>query len=210
MRARVTVDAGAAAAPLWRLARRLWPYRNPLARVADRVEAAALLLVVLVGLLMTPVAAARGSEAYATQRAITDELSRTHRPTTAVLLADPPLLSAVSPGRVVHGKTSVPVRWSLPDGTVRTGQVLADDWLHAGTQLAIWLDRFGNPVDPPPTADTPIVTGLGVALVSWLVVMTLLIAGLAALRLLLGRSRRAAWHRDWESVEPEWSRRAGT
>jgi hypothetical protein len=210
MRARPTTNDTAAAVPLWRLARRLWPHGNPLARAADRVEAAALLILVLVGLVMTPLAAASGSEAYANQRAVTEQQNRNRQPTTAVLLADPPPLSVTSPGRVVHGRTPAQARWSLPDGSVRTGQVQADDWLRAGAELPIWIDQSGNPVDRPATADTAIVAGLRAALTSWLAVMAVLAAGFAALCLLLSRSRKAGWHREWASVEPAWTGRTAS
>jgi hypothetical protein len=186
----------------------MWPHRNPLARAGDRIEAAALLIVVLAGLVMTPLALARGSEAYADQRGATEEQHRTRQQTTAVLLADPPLLSVVSPGRVVHGKTFAQARWSVPGGDTRTGEVLAADWLRAGTELSIWVDRSGSPVDAPATSDTAVLAGLRATLTYWLAVMAVLGAGFVVLRLLLRRSRAAAWHRDWASVEPAWSGRA--
>ena len=200
----------AAALPHRRLARRIWPYRNAMARAADRVEAAALLIVVLLGLIMTPLAAARGSEAYANQRFVTEQQNRARQATTAVLLADPPPFSTTSPGRVVHGKTAVGARWSLPDGSSRVGPVLADDWLRSGTRVPIWIDQTGNPVDAPATSDTAIVAGLRTALIWWLAVMVVLAAGYAALHLLLSRSRAAGWHREWASVEPAWTGRAAS
>ena len=82
--------------PMSRLVRRAFPGRNPLAAFGDRIEGAVLALGVVVALLAVPVAAAIGSEIYATHesRVEVEQTSRTQ--VDAVLVEDAPSMSGAA------------------------------------------------------------------------------------------------------------------
>ncbi|EMD24086.1 Rv1733c family protein [Amycolatopsis azurea] len=182
---------------LWR---RIHPGRNPLARITDRIEAAIIVGGVLAALLGVPLAAAAGSEAYATMMARSVFEAATRHSTDAVLLEDAP------PSRIgVNGTPStetarVPARWELSDGAVREGLATADLGASAGDRVTVWLDESDAVVAAPVMPLDAAGTGVGVGVGVWLIAVTLLVSGyLVALRL-LNRVRLAAWDREWERL----------
>lgn len=175
----------------------LWR-RIHLGRGWDRVEAAILIACVLIALLGVPLAAAAGSEAYATMMARSALETASRHSTTAFLLEDAP------PARVgVDGTPSVetaPVaaRWALPDGRFQEARVASDLGASAGDAVIVWLDESGAVVEPPVTPLDAASTGIGVGVGVWLGAVTLLAAGYLLARHLLNRARWAAWDREWE------------
>ena len=73
---------------------------------------------------------------------------RGRRPATAVLIRDAPEATGAG-GDLITVVSPVRARWTLPDGTERTGTVKASNGTKAGTPVPIWLDGVGNPVDAP-------------------------------------------------------------
>ncbi|GHF37562.1 hypothetical protein GCM10018783_02410 [Streptomyces griseosporeus] len=103
---------------------------------------------------------------------------------------------------------SAVVRRRAPDGTAHLGRTLVDSGTKAGTRVEVWLDAAGRGAAEPPTrteaalAAALFATGAGLGL-----------AGLASgagapARGRLDRRRIAASGREWDSMEPRWSRRA--
>nr|WP_221472548.1 hypothetical protein [Amycolatopsis umgeniensis] len=180
---------------LWR---RIHPGRNPLARVWDRIEAVILLGGVAVALLGVPLAAAAGSEAYATMMARSALETATRHSTTAFLLEDAPPARVGVDGTPSAETASVAARWALPDGTFREELVTADLGASAGDGVTVWLDEAEAVVAPPVTPLDATSTGVGVGVGVWLIAVTLLAAGYLVARQLLDRARRAAWDREWE------------
>ncbi|OXM49263.1 Rv1733c family protein [Amycolatopsis alba] len=180
---------------LWR---RIHPGRNPLARISDRIEAAILVVGVVAALLGVPLAAAAGSEAYATMMARSAFETATRHPTTALLLEDAPPAQLGLDGTPSAGTARVAARWPLSDGSFQQGLATADLGASAGDGVTVWLDEADAAVDPPVMPLDATSTGVGVGVGVWLAGVTLLAAGyLLALRL-LNRRRRAAWDRAWE------------
>jgi hypothetical protein len=126
-----------------RLARLLYPGRNPLARGADRAEAAVVVLSVLLAMVLVPVMLTLGSVTYSNLVEQSARQSRGRHETVAVLTQDAPGTSVGTRGETVSGKAKVPARWRLPDGTTRTGLVEADDGSKAGAEVSVWLDPVG-------------------------------------------------------------------
>ncbi|MFC3448778.1 Rv1733c family protein [Amycolatopsis speibonae] len=180
---------------LWR---RIHPGRNPLARLSDRIEGVILLGGVLAALLGVPLAAAAGSEAYATMMARSALETATRHSTTAFLLEDAPPARIGVDGTPSMETARVPARWALADGTVQEGLATADLGATAGDGVTVWLDESEAVVAPPVMPLDATSTGVGVGVGVWLIAATVLASGyLIALRL-LNRARRAAWDRDWE------------
>lgn len=186
---------------LWR---RIHPGRNPLARMSDRFETALVLGVVLVALLVLPVAAALGSEAYAARMRQATEQAADRQPVTAVLLADAPPLETRLDGVPVDEKSDVRARWMV-DGVVREGTVEAEHGAVMGDEVRIWLDFAGEVVAAPVTPDDAASTGVGVGVGVWLAAVALLAGVFLTARSMLGRLRAAAWTREWRRVAEDWT-----
>ncbi|WP_158845957.1 Rv1733c family protein [Saccharothrix deserti] len=191
-------------APVPRLVRQVFAWRNPMADLGDRLEGAVAVASVTVTLLGLPIAAAVGSEVYAAQAEASEEQLRDRREVDAVLLGDTP----DSAGGNVHDgsapRSDVPATWTLPDGTTRRGDVEAPGEVPAGGKVRIWVDGTGSPVAPPSTAEGAVVTAAAVATGSWIA-----LGGAAALFYVVVRSahariRRRRLESEWAAVEPGW------
>jgi hypothetical protein len=176
--------------------RRLWPRRNNLMRPSDWLEAALLVFVITVALVMLPIAAALGSETYANQLRAAQDQALSHHQAIATLTADAPN---------VDGLPAVPARWTLPNGTPRTGLIPAPAGTRAGQPVPIWLDPTGTPAPEPPTHETAALAGLAVAMGLWITTLAALSALFVLARLLLNRHRLTSWHRAWLRTAPTWT-----
>ncbi|MFE6611924.1 hypothetical protein [Amycolatopsis sp. NPDC057786] len=180
---------------LWR---RIHLGRNPLARIPDRIEAVILVGGVLAALLGVPLAAAAGSEAYATMMARSALETASRHSTTAFLLEDAPPARVGVDGMPSAETASVAARWALPDGGFQEALVSADLGASAGDAVTVWLDESGAVAEPPVMPMDATSAGIGVGVGVWLAAVALLAAGYLVARQLLNRARRAAWDREWE------------
>ncbi|WP_229908254.1 Rv1733c family protein [Amycolatopsis oliviviridis] len=182
---------------LWR---RIHPGRNPLARITDRIEAAILIGGVVAALLGIPLAAAAGSEAYATMMARSAVEMATRHATTATLLEDAPPARIGVDGTPSTETARVRARWELSDGTFQEGPATADLGASAGERVTVWLDQADAVVAPPVRPLDATSTGIGVGVGVWLIAVTLLAAACLLALCLLNRARWAAWDREWERL----------
>ncbi len=189
---------------LWRL---MHLGRNPLARGSDRVEAVALLTVMLLALLAVPFAASAGSETRAQAlETARQEMSSRHRG-TAVLLANAPPRPYGDTRAVSRSGARVRVQWVLSGGSERTGFVRADYDTPAGSEVPIWLDDNGELTSAPTTPGDAARRAVGAAVSIWLATVVVLSAGFWLTRKGLDRLRHAQWAREWERIEQDrsWS-----
>jgi hypothetical protein len=190
------------ASSLARLARGLWPDRNPLRRATDRAEAAVVAGLLAAFLAGSPAAAIMAWHwvSDAGLRAEQIAMYKVH----ATLLHDAPHPIYSPYGPVIR---PVPARWTAPDGSAQVGFVNAESATPAGTAVPIWISESGQPVGPPPrpgqetsrAALTAVAAFIGVGL-------TLLVSGLVALSA-INRRRLAAWEADWRERGPRWTSR---
>ena len=198
MRRRPTVVAARAV----RAVRGLWPDRNPLRRTMDRIEA------VVVGGLAVAFLAGAPLAAVAAGHAAYSIASRTAYAQRAAWHQVPAALLATAPAYGYGGhEPTVQARWTAPDGTRHTGTVTAPAGAMAGPTVRVWGETAGRLTGPPPqlsqvrgqaalaTMLTPVALGF----------ILLCIGALA--HSVLGRRRLAAWDRDWQTTEPQWTRR---
>jgi hypothetical protein len=75
---------------------------------------------------------------------------------------------------------------------------------HAGTEVPVWLDDDGRPVDPPLATDTAVVEAVMVAVVGWLVAVGLVALACHTLHAALQRRRYRDWDAAWARVAPDW------
>lgn len=181
----------------------LWRWRrNPLRRRSDRVETWIVLTTWVVALAGGPLAGnAAGSamqDGLAARRAAVHAVS-------AVLTEDADAAPAVTEdgiGGTVHAK----VRWTASDGSVHTGLARIASGRAKGSPVTVWIDRQGDLVRAPLTADQ---AGFQSALTAVLVAVG---TGAAAFgcgrlaRLPLDRRRMRDWETEWARVAPSGGR----
>jgi hypothetical protein len=176
-------------------------------RPTDRIEDAVAWLLMAVVLLMTVVAAAAGFRTYAEETRRVDAETAQGTQVPAVLLAPDPNI-AVSGEKEPPLPLPVPLRYTAPDGTERTGTAPVTGRLGAGANVAIWVDRTGTitaaPLRPVDAQARAVVAALLVLGVGWGVAAMVW----AGVRAVVGRINAAGWEREWTQVEPRWSGRA--
>ncbi|MET7288015.1 hypothetical protein [Streptomyces sp. NPDC005573] len=185
---------------------RLWRWRrNPLRRHSDIVEAwvvlTAWILAVLGGV------AAGWAAAHAVESGLAARRAHVHA--VSAVLADaaprtPPPGSGYDDGRVW-----ATVRWTSPDGTVRTDRAKVLAGAPAGSPVTVWTDGSGRTVHAPDSAGEAmlqtVLTGTLVAQLGGATVW----AGGWVLRTTLVRRRLAEWDAEWRKVGPEWRNLSG-
>lgn len=188
----------------------LWHWRrNPLYRRTDRVEAWAALLCGALLLAGAPwVALTAGS---ATERSLLESAAaeRSLRKQTDATVRRPlgrPAYDA-DPETAQATRTQVLARWTAPDGTARTGRIVAPPGADGpGDRFRIWTDLNGTPTRPPMPpmmAQTHAwLAGIGAATV-WAVLVEGVRRGV---RWRIVRFRYACWDREWARVGPDWGR----
>jgi hypothetical protein len=187
----------------WRAARFLGWDGNPLRRGVDRAESLAMTVLVTVLVVAGPVLAisvGRTADAAAVRQ---QQAEAGWYQSSAVLLQGADQAMTTSGDWDVAW---VKARWTLPDGTVRTGPVPVSLNARAGNRIKVWLTPSGHTTRSPLTendirdqvmfAILLTVTGWGVTLV----------IGVLAVRMLANRRRMAGWQRDWDVSGPLWSR----
>ena len=193
--------------------RRLSVWRNPLARGADRLEAAAAVAMAVLWALALPVVATGGTMLWRQVSTVATQQARTLTATVATLDADPPVPGVGVYGVPVQVEAPVAAHWPAPDGTVRSGTVTvgsdtaADRAADGAIQVPVWLDATGNPADPPldPAAAAFLVVISAVG--AWCLIGLFLLAAWLTLRRRSDRHRAVAWEQEWAVVEPLWSGR---
>lgn len=190
-----------------RLVRRAFPGHNPLATYGDRLEGAVLALGVVVALLAVPVAAAVGSEIYATHesRVEVEQTSRTQ--VDAVLVEDAPSLGGAASSEAVVETTEATASWRTPDGTVRRGVVRAPYGAEVGTTLRIWVDLSGEVAEPPMTNQGAAFNAIFSALLLWGLIAGAMALLFGLVRFACMRIRLRWWQLEWELTAPDWTGR---
>lgn len=164
--------------------------RNPLVRVSDRLEAFAVVGVLVLALIAIPVSAHAGNQTYDSRMQMAAEQAQTRHTVEAV---------------VVEGSTGMPadfdsaayvqVEWR--EGTMtRTAQVVSPETVKAGAALTIWLDESGKVVSAPLTPVDAKVSALGVAWTIWITAVVFSILAALIVRRGLDRARARAWERE--------------
>jgi hypothetical protein len=179
----------------WRL---LVPGRRSVARPSDRLQAGLLLLSVLVALAAVPFSAVAGSQLSAREVRLSAEQLAERSQVTAILLANSQVEPVTEPTGVSLNSAHTDATWQAPDGSRRVGKVVADDGMHRGDAIAIWVDRAGNPVAAPLTAVAAVVDAVCAGVGLWAAVWLLLALLYGGAVLVLNRHRSARWQREWD------------
>ncbi|TQS45676.1 hypothetical protein [Cryptosporangium phraense] len=182
--------------------------RNPLCRPVDRLDGAFRIAAVTATLAVVVLSVLFGVGSYHRMLDRVEAQKSTLNQVPVLLLDDPAGArtenGAVSPAPV----PGVQAKWTLPDGTIRTGAVYTPVSARRGTSVDVWMNDDYVPVRPPaqPTElqFRAIVDALGC--VSLFAVLVWGAFGWALSR--LNRRRDAEWAREWIVYEREWRHRS--
>ncbi|HEY4994018.1 MAG TPA: hypothetical protein VII33_18235, partial [Nakamurella sp.] len=163
-------------------------------------------LLITLFVLLLPLAATVGSLVTADGLHAADVQAHDRSSTMAVLTADAPAVQFTAGGAPASAADPVAAGWFAPDGSSRTGALIAAPGMLSGSTIRIWVDHSGNLVEAPMTSSAAltggVVVGVGM-MVTWGLVLILV---LWAIGVVLDRRRRAEWDRDWARVAPIWLR----
>ncbi|MFD3401327.1 hypothetical protein ACFWUU_11645 [Kribbella sp. NPDC058693] len=184
--------------------RRLSFGHDPLRRRVDRIEAAFLLVAVVVALLVIPAAAALGTtlhdhaaESAAEERASVHQVHARTLESTA---------NAV-PSTLGLSTTSVRVKWQDSVGTSHEGKTDVLLGTAVNADVLIWIDQAGAMTGAPPTSSDSAALGTAIALTFPLLAWPAIFAAFRLARRPLDRHRAYEWAREWRRVAPRWTGR---
>ncbi|MGA5300006.1 hypothetical protein ACPCHT_08765 [Nucisporomicrobium flavum] len=194
---------------MWRRTARRMPWRRaPLRRRSDTVQAWLTLVMIVATLGAGPWLGWWAATTTYTAQVRAGEWEREHhRPVAAVSVEDAPGAYAEA-GATSADSPDVPVavRWTGPDGAVRSGTGEVAPGTRAGSTVTVWIDEQGSEV-PRPRWRNP---GID-ATVAGTLAVTALAAFLGGVRRIvvwgLDRRRLRSWETEWLVVGPRWSRR---
>ena len=181
--------------------------RNPMRPSTDRIQAIVRAVLLAAFVLGAPVVTA-----YVSHQVYLAGL-RTARAQAAAWHQVPALVQHVTvvatPWRhpASSGPEALQVRWAMPDGSSRTGDLAWGAGAAAGSTITVWIDASGRLAHPPLTDAAAVAHLIGTAVAVPAVLALLLWAAARTASLLLDRHRMASWEADWLAVEPRWSRR---
>ncbi|MBV9793031.1 MAG: hypothetical protein JO016_03755 [Actinobacteria bacterium] len=186
-----------------RLFNGLRPDHNPLRRSVDRLESLAVLAMVAVFLIATPlIAFGVGRWAWDGGAATAQAERAAWHQVSAVVLE-----GAARPQNDPYGAvylTTVPVRW-ITAGTAHTGRVTTAAGVKTGAKVSIWTKASGELTNAPLGRSQIAHQAFFAGLLAVLGFSLLLGVTSLAIRRILQRRRMAAWDAEWRATGPLWS-----
>lgn len=191
-----------------RLVRRLGLTRNPLYRAIDRIDGAFRLFVAVLFVAIVGASVGVGLTAFSqTSSAAARARQQLHR-VTVVLAEDAPTGSSDASLRTNPPRPGVQARWTLPDGSVRTGAVFTPAIARAGDSVSVWMNSYDDPVRPPVSRNDLMLRAALRALVVLSMGSLVLWAAYGLTQRQLTRRRDAHWTKEWLMVSGGWRDRS--
>lgn len=179
---------------------------NPLSRPSDRFQVWFGLFLMALLILGAPAGGwVAGAMTYTAYQRIADTQREERYQVTARLTAN--ATAAEASGRVVDEKAWAPVRWTDGDGTAHTARTVVENGLERGMTARIWVGPEGTITAEPMTSANVNATAWAAGLAAAATVAAVTLGVGVRVRAALDRRRYAAWGKEWESLEPQWSRR---
>lgn len=191
---------------LRRFWRRLGFDRNPMRRCSDRFQAVMRAGLLVLFLAVAPAAAVQvGDGVYVSGlRAGQAQTAAWHRVPAVVLRAAPMTAGWLRPRSY---PVVLSVRWVLPGGVARSGEITSGEKRAAGSILPVWIDARGRLTHPPRSRLDAAGQAIGAAAATSAVLALVLVAAGRVISRLLDRYRLARWAEEWSAVEPQWTGR---
>jgi hypothetical protein len=181
---------------------------RPLRRRWGRPERIIRATAVTIALLAVPLSVATATSTYDAIRETAAEMQANTFPAIAVLLEDaiPKSSSASGPGGVPLNEVPAMATWTTADGVTHEGLVSVDSSLAVGAEVPIWVTSDGKPTPPPKTADWAVMNAAvaGLSRLTWTGLA--IVVGYRLAMWLADAVRRVLWGREWDRIEPIWSR----
>jgi hypothetical protein len=185
-------------AVLWRLR------RSPLRRTSDLVEAwvllAAWLLAVVGGAVVGALVAMAADRAWEGEQAERREIA-------AVVVSTGSAGASTRFGDA--GRARVEVKWTAPDGRIRTGRTDVSADARPGSRVSIWTDVRGGLVSRPAESSEALLEATVVGVLATAVTGGAVWACARAVRGLLDGRRMGQWAAEWELIQTRWGGRTG-
>ncbi len=175
--------------------------RNPLVRGSDRVEAFAILAVLVLAILAIPVAAAKGSAVYGDRIHASAEQRLTRHEVAAKAMRD-----SASTELPYRSSTLTLLQWQFA-GRTHTEVVSTPDEMKAGELTSVWVDATGNRAAHSASASDAATQAVMAALGWWVTVAGAGVASYGLLRRRLDRARHAAWDRELDDLADDGTNR---
>lgn len=163
--------------------------RNCLVRISDRIEAFAMLAVLLFAVLAVPVLGALGTTVYDNRIHAFDGERMTHHAVEATVTQDSSVTAL--PYQVSYESE---VRWEYA-GQSHTGMANTLSRMKAGNQTPVWVDAAGELTSPPRGHQDAAADAVMAAIGLWIVVAGGAAAAYALLHAHLNHRRNVAWDR---------------
>ncbi|MEU6389541.1 hypothetical protein [Streptomyces sp. NPDC046939] len=185
----------------------LWRWRrNPLRRRTDLAQAWIALGLFLTVLAATPAAMLLVGDTV--QRRLTEtarQQTATGHDTPAELVHDAPRHPEPGSDEAKEARFPVTVRYTDPQGDVRTAKTDVQPALAAGSTVRVWVDAEGDITDAPLTAEQIRDRAMGRVVVTAVAVPLLALAVYAYVDRRLERYHLARWDAAWARTAPEWT-----
>ncbi|MFE5186198.1 hypothetical protein [Streptomyces sp. NPDC056628] len=184
---------------------RLWRWRrNPLKRRSDVIEAWVVLGVWLLAVLGGVFAGLAAADAVVGSAG---RVRAETRQVTAVLVrdAEDPAAGRVTGDHLVWTK----VRWTEPDGTIRTDEARVPPKAKAGGQVQVWTDRHGTVVNEPLSGAETTLHAVTGGLLAGAGAAGLVLGAGWVVRLVMERRRLEQWAAEWERLDTPWGWKTG-
>ncbi|MBH5337688.1 hypothetical protein IHE55_24110 [Streptomyces pactum] len=180
--------------------------RNPLRRPTDVARAWLGPVLAVVLLAATPtVALLVGDAAHHRLGQDARQQARTRQHIEVVLVHAAPRHPEPGSDEARAARYPVPVRFTGPDGRVRTVEAEVPQGLPAGSTARVWVDDRGRVTEPPLTREQVRNGALGWGLVAAGAVALAGAAAYSAVRYELERRDLAAWETAWARTAPRWT-----
>ncbi|WP_436318340.1 Rv1733c family protein [Streptomyces caniferus] len=114
---------------------------------------------------------------------------------------EPPARIGVDSSGGGGGRPLTTVRWTAPDGTVRTGETTVAPGTKAGDRTTAWLDRQGSVVRNPATPVDSFAESIAIGTVAASSTGLLFLGTERAGARLLNRRRYAQWEKEWAEMD---------
>jgi len=155
-----------------RLARRLGLDRNPLRRRTDKVEVCLAAVLIATFLASAPILSMT-VVGWVGRNAAAEQLATHLQQVPAIVQKAAP----APPAWELSGYSSVPARWTAPDGQARAGQILVSGRVPAGHIVRLWVNAAGTPAGPLPGGRAEIANEVAAALATNVAVGIVLLCG---------------------------------
>jgi hypothetical protein len=177
-------------------------------RPVDRIEDLVLWILIALGLLTAVLATTVAMRRYDEGMHQVNLQMRERTPVQAVLLEPAPQMLVMDVGgqAVRLDPAPVPIRYVAPDGTERRATARVSGPRPAGDVVPVWVDRQGAMISAP-VSGIDAVMSAAVGAIAVLAVGAVVLVGIGAgVRIATHRFTMLRWAREWEQVEPQWSR----